>query len=254
MRKLLYRYVDASAWNKKGLSPFNFAICILIVASVLLAVIETERTISDAHRYFFLVSERILFALFALEYGLRVYVAPQNPKYSGRFGRLRYMKSGWALFDLLALVSFAAPYVTNSAAFYIRLTRIFRILRVSRLGRFTQAWNLLWVATTKRKFELLMSATLALILLLVSSSFLYLFEAELQPENFGSIPRALWWSVATLTTVGYGDVTPITAAGKLFAGLTAISGIGIVAMPTGILAAAFSDAFQSRQETTQNRE
>ncbi|MFV8571756.1 ion transporter [Marinobacter sp. SBS5] len=247
MRKLLYRYVDATAWNAKGLSPFNFAICILILVSVLLAVIETERSFSEALPQFFLISEKILFAVFVIEYLLRVYVAPENPTYSGPFGRLRYMKSGWAFFDLLALLSFIAPFVTNSLTFYIRLTRIFRILRVSRLGRFTQAWNLLWSAISRRKFELLMSATIAFILLLISSAFLYLFEAELQPEDFGSIPRALWWSVATLTTVGYGDVTPITAAGKFFAGLTAISGVGLVAMPTGILAAAFSDAFQARQ-------
>ena len=254
MRKLLYRYVDATAWGHKGLSPFNFAICILIIVSVLLAVIETERPIREAYPYLFLISEQILFVLFVIEYGLRVYVAPENPKYSCAFGRLRYMKSGWAVFDLLALLSFMAPFVSNSLAFYIRLTRIFRILRVSRLGRFTQAWDLLWEATVRRKFELLMSATIAFILLLVSSAFLYLFEAELQPKEFGSIPRTLWWSVATLTTVGYGDVTPITVAGKFFASLTAISGIGIVAMPTGILAAAFSDAFQARQKADQNKE
>lgn len=253
MRKFLYRHVDATAWNRKGLSPFNLAICVLIIVSVLLAIIETERPISEAYPYFFLISERILFALFIIEYGLRIYVAPENPKYAGAFGRLRYMKSGWAIFDLLALLSFLAPFVSNSMAFYLRLTRIFRILRVSRLGRFTQAWELLWEATARRKFELLMSATIAFMLLIISSAFLYLFEADLQPEEFGSIPRALWWSVATLTTVGYGDVTPITAAGKFFAGLTAISGIGIVAMPTGILAAAFSDVFQARRETDQNQ-
>ncbi|MBK1852377.1 ion transporter [Marinobacter sp. 1-4A] len=254
MRKRLYKYVDATAWGQKGLSPFNLAICILIVVSVFLAVIETERPIRDAYPALFVLSEKLFFVLFFVEYCLRVYVAPENPKFSGAFGRLRYIKSGWAIFDLLALISFIAPFVSNSLAFYIRLTRIIRILRVSRLGRFTQAWNLLWAATARRKFELLMSATIAFILLLISSAFLYLFEADLQPKDFGSIPRALWWSVATLTTVGYGDVTPITAAGKFFASLTAISGIGIVAMPTGILAAAFSDAFQARQGVDQNKE
>lgn len=84
-------------------------------------------------------------------------------------------------------------------------------------------------------------------LLVGSSSMLYLLEAGSQPEAFGSIPRALWWSIATLTTVGYGDVTPVTALGKLFAGITAIAGIGLIAMPTGVLAAAFSDAFQRKR-------
>ncbi len=254
MRELLNRYVDATAWDRKGLSPFNLTICLLIVASVVLAVIETERSIREANQLFFLASERVLFTIFVIEYALRVYVAPENPKYAGKLGRLRYMASWWALFDLLALASFLAPFMTNSASFYIRLTRIFRILRVSRLGRFTQAWQMLWEAFSKRKFELLMSGTIAIILLLFSSAFLYLFEASSQPEAFGSIPRALWWSVATLTTVGYGDVTPITAAGKFFASLTAVAGIGIVAMPTGILAAAFSDVFQARQSTVESKE
>jgi voltage-gated potassium channel len=83
-----------------------------------------------------------------------------------------------------------------------------------------------------------------------SSSLLYLVEAEAQPDAFGSLPRALWWSIATLTTVGYGDVTPITVLGKLFAGVTAIAGIGLIAMPTGVLAAAFSDALQRKRAGT----
>lgn len=95
-------------------------------------------------------------------------------------------------------------------------------------------------------YELLLSVGVAGLLLLLSSAFLYAVEAAAQPEAFGSVPRALWWSIATLTTVGYGDVTPITALGKLFAGITAVAGIGLIAMPTGILAAAFSDAFQKK--------
>lgn len=89
-----------------------------------------------------------------------------------------------------------------------------------------------------------------MVLIIISSTVLYLAEGSVQPEEFGSIPRAIWWSVATLTTVGYGDVTPITALGKVFAGITAMFGIGLVAMPTGILAAAFSEAFQNKRNQT----
>jgi voltage-gated potassium channel len=84
-------------------------------------------------------------------------------------------------------------------------------------------------------------------LLLISSTFLYLVEGDAQPEAFGSIPRAMWWSIATLTTVGYGDVIPVTALGRVFSGVTAIIGIGLIAMPTGILAAAFSDGLERRR-------
>lgn len=92
-----------------------------------------------------------------------------------------------------------------------------------------------------------MSLGLATLLLLVSSTMLYLIEGAHQPETFGSIPRTMWWSIATLTTVGYGDVYPVTPLGKIFAGMTAVTGIGLIAMPTGILAAAFSDAIQAQR-------
>ncbi|WP_255365646.1 potassium channel family protein [Alishewanella sp. HH-ZS] len=126
----------------------------------------------------------------------------------------------------------------------IRLLRVFRIVHLSRLTRFNASLNLLIQAVRKRKMELGISFIIAMSLLLTTSILLYLVEGSSNPEDFGSIPRAMWWSIATLTTVGYGDVTPLSPLGKICAGITALIGIGIVAMPTGILAAAFSEAYQ----------
>lgn len=128
--------------------------------------------------------------------------------------------------------------------FLLRLFRILRLLRLARIGKFTKAFNAIIEAMLSRSYELTISLCAAIFLLLFSGTCLYLLEGSSQPDDFGSIPRALWWSIATLTTVGYGDVTPITAAGKFFAGLTALTGIGMIAIPTGILASAFSDAIQ----------
>ncbi len=108
------------------------------------------------------------------------------------------------------------------------------------------AFNAVTQAVRRRAYELWLSLVFSAALLLVSSAFLYLIEGGIQPEAFGSIPRAMWWSVATLTTVGYGDVYPVTAVGRFFGALTAIIGIGLIAMPTGILASAFSEAFQEQ--------
>lgn len=157
------------------------------------------------------------------------------------------MFSFWALVDLVAILPYFLGFMTHNNAFLLRLLRLARMLRLARLDRFSQAWVSLAGALKSRSHELWLSAGVAGLLLLFSSCCLYVVEAAAQPEAFGSVPRALWWSIATLTTVGYGDVTPITALGKFFAGLTAVAGIGIIAMPTDILAAAFSDAFQKKR-------
>jgi voltage-gated potassium channel len=126
----------------------------------------------------------------------------------------------------------------------LRTFRLLRILRLARLGRFSHAMRNLAEAVRDRREELLLSLMLAGMVLVFSAGAMYLIEGPDSPVQFGSIPRALWWSICTLTTVGYGDVYPHTVLGKICSGLTSIAGIGLIAMPTGILAAAFSQAFQ----------
>ena len=126
----------------------------------------------------------------------------------------------------------------------LRLFRLVRILRLAKLGRFSLAMRHLSQAVSERRVELLLSLMLAAFVLVFAAAGMYALEGASSPEAFGSIPRAMWWSVCTLTTVGYGDIYPHTVPGKILGGLTATAGIGLIAMPTGILAAAFSDAFQ----------
>jgi voltage-gated potassium channel len=126
----------------------------------------------------------------------------------------------------------------------LRVCRLIRILRLARLGKFSLAMRHVSQAISDRREELLLSLMLAVFVLVFSAAGMYLLEGDNDPQTFGTIPRAMWWSVCTLTTVGYGDIYPHTALGKVLGGLTSIAGIGLIAMPTGILAAAFSDAFQ----------
>ncbi|MBB3330716.1 voltage-gated potassium channel [Halomonas campaniensis] len=248
-RSILHRQLAPEAWHQPGLSPLNKLICILILLASLVAILETEPNVRRLIPGVLSFLEVVFVSLFILEYLLRLYVAGEDPRYRGIGGRIRYVFSIWALIDLVAILPFFLGFLTHSNAFLLRLLRILRILRLSRLGRFSRAWSALAEALNARVHELLLSVGVAALLLLFSSACLYVVEAAEQPEAFGSVPRALWWSIATLTTVGYGDVTPITALGKIFAGMTAIAGIGIIAMPTGILAAAFSDAFQNNDNT-----
>lgn len=246
LRQTLYRQLAPEGWQAYGLSPVNKLVCVLILVASFVAILETEDSIRDSLPWAFNGLEVLFVALFSVEYLARLYAAGEDPRYRGWRGRARYMFTWWALVDLIAILPFFLGFITHNT-FMIRLLKVCRLLRLSRLGRFSRAWSALAEALNARMYELLLSVGVAGLLLLLSSAFLYAVEAAAQPEEFGSVPRALWWSIATLTTVGYGDVTPITALGKLFAGITAVAGIGLIAMPTGILAAAFSDAFQKKE-------
>ena len=247
LRELLYRNLEPSAQPAGGLSPFNRLIVWFIIFASVVAILETEETLRGAIPGVFRIAEFFIVMVFSIEYLARVYAAGEDPRYSGFRGRLRYMSSWWAIVDLLAIL----PFILTAGAynsFIIRLLKLLRLLRVAREGRFSQAWVSVSDAIYGRRFELALSGAVAFLIMLISSAFLYVFEGDTQPDAFGSIPRALWWSVATLTTVGYGDVTPVTVLGRIFAGFTAIAGIGLIAMPTGILAAAFSEAMRKRNE------
>lgn len=246
LRRRLYCLLEPSAWPKKGLSPLNKVISVLIMVATVVAVVESEPVVIEGREKLFLGIEAVFTLLFLVEYVGRLWVAGENSAYRGLFGRLKYMTTPSAVIDLLAITPLFLTFL-GSEAFLLRLFRLLRILRVARLGRFSQAFDAIMTALRSRRYELMMSVGIAGILLLISSTVLYLVEGEHQPVAFGSIPRAMWWSIATLTTVGYGDVYPQTTPGQIFAGLTALTGIGLIAMPTGILAAAFSDAIQAQR-------
>ena len=250
LRQILWHQLDPEAYEGDGLSPTNLAVVLVVVVSSFLAVVETEPVIEDMAPLLFAYFEQILAYIFAVEYLLRLWAEAENPKFTGVRGRVRYALTPAAIIDLVAfLPSLIAP--GTSSPMLLRIFRLLRILRLARLGRFSQAMRHLIEAVTERREELLLSLMLATMILIFSAAGMYILEGENDPEAFGSIPRALWWSVCTLTTVGYGDIYPHSVLGKICGGLTSIAGIGLIAMPTGILAAAFSDAFQrtrSRRE------
>lgn len=252
-RARLHRQLDPAQAPEGALSPVNRLVLAAVLASVALTVLESEPVIRAGREGWFRAAEVGFTTLFAVEYLARLWTAVERPGFAHPvWGRLRYAAQPAALIDLLALAPLLLGLL-GGEAFMLRLIRVLRILRLARLGRFSMALHVLGDAVRDRRFELGVSVIFAAGLLLVSSTVLHLLEGGLQPEVFGSIPRAMWWSVATLTTVGYGDVTPITGGGKLFAGITAVTGIGLIAMPTGILAAAFSDALQRHRDVERRR-
>jgi voltage-gated potassium channel len=247
-----YQMLEPRVWPEEGLSPVNRLIAFMICAAAFLAIIESEPTIYIGREAWFFWAEVGFTVIFLIEYIVRLWAAGEDPAYRGFRGRLRYARTPAAVIDLLALLPLFLFFL-GTEAFLLRLFRLVRILRVARLGRFSSAFNEIMAAVNARRFELLMSLFIAGLLLLVSSTLLYVVEGPHQPQAFGSIPRAMWWSISTLTTVGYGDVFPVTALGRMLAGLTAITGIGLIAMPAGILASAFSEAIQERRAAALKR-
>jgi voltage-gated potassium channel len=247
-RRALYAQLVPEAWPVVGLSPVNRVVCAAILLSTILAILETEDEVVNAAPAGLIAALELAFGLlFAMEYIARVLAAGEEERYQGILGRLRYMVTPLAIIDVLAIAPFFVFYGTSDTM-VLRIFRLLRILRLARLGQLSVALNHFATAARSRRYELGLSGGLAVVILLFSSTLMYVFESASQPQAFGSIPRARWWSIATLTTVGYGDVYPVTPAGKLLAGITAISAIGLIAMPTGILAAAFSEAFQRHRE------
>jgi len=252
----IQRQVHPHHWNIQGLSLFNHFFITSLILAVLVQVLETEPTLRQPHGQWFHAADLLVGILFGIDFIMRFLAAGVVPRYRGVRGRLRYLLSWEAWLDLLALVPFLIyPWVdglgANDLAF-LRLFQGFKVVRAARLGRWHQAMEALYQALRIRRYELLVSFLGAFTMMLVAAVLLYLAEGKTQPAAFGSIPRALWWSMETLTTVGYGDVAPVTPLGRVFAGLVALAGIGVIALPTGILAAAFSDAFHRPKQPAES--
>lgn len=188
--------------------------------------------------------------IFTLEYVARVYSCVADPLYSHPiFGRLRYMMRPLAIIDLVAVLPFYFPFSGLDLRF-ARMFRLFRIFRVAKLGRYSTAWRMVGGVLRKQRQELAICAFVMVLLILMSASIMYFIETEAQPEKFSDIPSAMWWAVATLTTVGYGDVYPVTPLGKVVGSLIQISGLAFFALPTAVIGAGLVEEFRSRRRGT----
>lgn len=245
LRRSLWLLLEPKARAKRGLSWLNICLLILIVMATLIAIVETEPLIVRGRQHIFSGLQYVFGTVFAVEYAARLWVAAENPGDEGVWAkRWRFVRSPSAIIDLVVVLAAFAPLVAGDVA-SLRMLRLIRILGLARLGKLSAAVHGISAAVYSRRFELGVTAGIAIMFMVFGATLLYWIEGEVQPDQFGSIPRAMWWAVITMTTIGYGDAYPITAAGRFAAAFIALSGVGLIAMPTGILAAAFSDAMQS---------
>lgn len=251
LRARLYRQLDPLAWEGSGMSPLNSIVLLVVVVSIVAVVCETEPTLRDISPGFFKLLNLIFAVAFSIEYVIRLWAMGHDPRYAGLKGKFRYAATFASVLDLVATAALWVDILFGLPGTYgvmLRLARALRVLTLTRNSPMSKAIRLLIVALRMRSLELTLSFGFAMVILLIASTTLYWVEGDIQPDQFGSIPRAMWWAIATLTTVGYGDVYPITPLGKICSGVVVLMAIAIVAMPTGIMAAAFSDAFQDLRE------
>lgn len=238
-----------------GFNAFSAFIVVLVLMSLVALALETEAIRDDSGLPpevgpWVAAINLIVVVLFAIEFGLRLWSEGENPKHAGFAGRLRFLSSPLAIADVLAflpelIVVIAFPDLHGGWLAALRALRLFRLFK---LARYVPAFAIVGAAVRRAGAPLFAALCVAAAQVYVAALLLYFIEGEEKPEAFGSITRALWWSIVTLTTVGYGDVYPETVVGRIAAGLVAVAGIGIVAMPTGILASAFAEEFRERHE------
>lgn len=240
MRRKIFELVERGSFGKKRNLLFDYFIAGLIILNVVAIAVESLSSLNEGHLRILRVFEIVSLLIFTIEYLLRLYVAdliyPRDTKIKSI---LKFVFSPLGLIDLFAIMPFYIPFIIPFDLRFIRLFRLFRFIRVFKITRYNKALNLIVTVFKEKKQELGITFFIAFIILIVASFLMYFIEGKAQPDKFPDVFSAMWWAVVTLTTIGYGDVFPITTLGKLLSGIIAVMGIGLIALPTGILSAGF---------------
>jgi len=223
---------------------FVLSIMALIVLNVIAVILETVDSIEARFGGFFRIFNIVSIVIFTVEYLLRLWTCTVDERYEGTVrGRIKYAFSTFALLDLIAILPFYLPFVTTVD---LRFLRVLRLLTLLKMTRYADEFKLFGNVLKAKKREIVISAILVLMIIILSSSLMYYIEHDKQPEAFSSIPAAMWWAVVTLSTVGYGDVLPLSPLGKLVAACVSVMGIALFAIPAGIIASGFVEEMRRK--------
>ena len=236
MKKRIKNIVEIN--DNKLSRYFAFFIQALILLSVITFSIETIPNLKPQTRVILQSIEWFSVIVFTLEYLLRIYVADSKPKFIFSF---------FGIIDFLAILPFYLSFGVDLRS--LRALRFLRLFRILKLVRYNKAMNHFTSAIKSAKEEILLFIFITLILIYFSAVGIYYFENQAQPEHFSSIFDSLWWAIITLTTVGYGDVYPITVGGKVFTFFILMIGLGIVAIPTGIISSALTKSVDKKEDS-----
>ena len=247
LRQRVHQVLDIPQADDLVSQVVGYTLVVLIILNVLAVILESVQSIHDAVGELFFWFEVLSVVIFTVEYVLRIWSGVESAERSYRhpiFGRLRYAMRPLILIDLIVILPF---YFSFLFGIDLRILRVMRLLRVFKLTRYSGAWSMFAAVIHGQRRPLIMAGYLLAITLVMAASLMYLAENEAQPVAFANIPAAMWWGLVTLTTVGYGDVTPVTSIGKVLGAAVTILGIGMYALPAGILASGFMQELNRRQ-------
>ena len=238
--------------NDKIARGFQIFIITLIAVNVLVVIIETEESVLDEYGYLFTPFEVFSIVIFTAEYAGRIVVCKLNPKYqNSKYARIRILFTPMMLVDLAAILPFFLPFIVADVRF-IRIIRLLRLFRLFKLARYSDPMQTLGEVFKAKAGDLAVAFFILFIVLIFASTLMYHAEHQAQPEIFSSIPASMWWGIITLTTIGYGDTYPVTVMGKIVGGAVAVLGIAVYAIPTGIMASAFTEELRKKRQKKQN--
>ena len=243
VRRRTYEVLEKAAEGDRLSQAVDVTIIAVIVANMAAVVLESFEGLHAGYAAWFFALELVSVALFTVELALRLWTCDLlRPGRSWPGAVIRFLVSPIGLIDLLAILPFYLPFLIPVDLRVVRILRLVRFLRLLKLTRYTRSVSTMAAVVRERRHELLVAVFLTSLLLVVASTLMYYLESKVQPEEFPNIVASLWWAVATLTTIGYGDVFPVTGLGRLLSGIIAVLGIGLVALPTAIISSGFVEA------------
>ncbi|RZG87559.1 ion transporter [Acinetobacter sp. WCHAc060033] len=246
LRKFVYNNLHNDDYETQFSRSINFLLIFLIIGNVIAVLLESINDVYKVYKIYFDAFENISIVVFTLEYILRFWsVVEKDPFETEWKQRWKYVISGAAIIDLLAILP---AYINFFVHIDLRFLRILRLLRLLKLTRYFVSLQILLRVIEREKGSFQAVIFILLIMIVMAAAGIYVVESRVQPEIFSSIPASMWWAVVTLTTVGYGDVTPITPLGRFLGALITILGVGLAALPAGILANGLANELELRKQ------
>lgn len=249
LKERVFEILDIPKENDKTSKYFDVFIFVLIIINVLAVIIESVEAVEEKYQLFFYYLELFSIIIFTVEYILRLWSCTEYHKYRHFIiGRILFILSPLALVDLFAILPFYLPMIFKVDLRFLRMLRIIRLLRIIKVARYSQSMRILGNVFIRKKEELFVTIFFCFLLMVCVSCIMFVVEHDSNPKNFSSIPQTMFWSAATLTTIGSENIQPVTPLGKVLSSIFAFLGIGMFALPTGILGAGFVEEIERQKK------